>query len=130
VNIDRRSRQDRYRPRRPGDELAKRKQLFDGLNKFIMDRGGWIVSVPGDRQAVFEVLPHSPIPAQLTELGYDVRPADFPEGQRLLATGITEFLTRTSSGALEPLVEGSTKPVEVRHHAGIVPVKRFVFSLP
>jgi hypothetical protein len=34
------------------------------------------------------------------------------------------------SCALKPLIEGSTKPVEVRHHAGVVPVKRFRFVLP
>ena len=37
-------------------------------------------------------------------------------GQRILATSITELLTCTSSGALEPLIEGSTEAVaEVRH---------------
>jgi hypothetical protein len=71
-------------------------------------------------------LPGSLQPDDLRQLGYDVREAG--EGERILATSVTELLTCTSSGALEPLVEGSTMAVEV-HHADIVAIRRFCFTI-
>jgi hypothetical protein len=44
---------------------------------------------------------------------------------------IAERLTLTSCGISEALIEGSTKAVaEVRHHSGIVPVRRYSFACP
>jgi hypothetical protein len=63
------------------------------------------------------------------KLGYEPVPADSPEGERILPGTITEALTLTSSGAFEPLTEGSTTAVaQVRHHAGIARVLRYTFT--
>jgi hypothetical protein len=132
TGIDRRPRQDRYTPGRTGaDILADRKALFTGLNKFIIERGGFVVSIPGAPLVTFEVLESSTLPDVMRdELGYDVVPADPPEGTRLLAAGITELLSLTSSGAFEPATENSTKTTIERHHTGIVRVLRYTFTMP
>jgi hypothetical protein len=68
------------------------------------------------------------LPAELRAAGYDLMPAG--EGERILASAIVEELTLSSSGALVPLTEGSTKAVaEVRRHAGIVKVARYTFTM-
>jgi len=113
-----------------GRQIDDRKVRFAKINSYIFANGGFVVSIPGSPELVFEVLPHSPIPAKLIELGYDVRPADPPEGQRILGAAITERLALSSSGALVPLTEESTKAVaEIRTHAGIVRVTRFSFGI-
>jgi hypothetical protein len=118
---------DRYIP---GAKAADRKTVFAKINNYIMARGGFVTSIPGTAIVTFETLPNSPIPQQLVELGYDVRPADPPEGQRILADAIVQKLTLTSSGEFEEMTEGSTKPVaEVRHHVGIARVLRYSFAL-
>jgi hypothetical protein len=59
-----------------------------------------------------------------------VRPADPPEGERIIAGSIFDYPTLTSSGAFEPLTAESTKPVaEVRRHVGITRVLRWRFGL-
>jgi hypothetical protein len=64
------------------------------------------------------------------QLGYDVGPADPPEGQRLLANAISQKLTLTSCGVFEEMTEGSTEAVaQVRTHAGIASVRRYTFAL-
>jgi hypothetical protein len=48
---------------------------------------------------------------------------------RILAHGITQWLTLSSSGAYMEVTGGSTMVVAmVRSHAGIVPVQRYTFS--
>jgi hypothetical protein len=60
------------------------------------------------------------------KLGYEVG-----DGERILATAITEQSTLTADGEFEALVEGSTKPVaQTRTNAGIVKVKRYAFDIP
>jgi hypothetical protein len=76
-----------------------------------------------------ECLPGSSLPDDLRGLGCDVR--EIGETERILPTAIVERFTRRADGELEPLTEGSTKPVaETRTHAGIVKVKRLAFELP
>ena len=130
MSIDRRKREDRYKPRKPGEEIETRKQLFDQLNKFVMSRNGWITSIPGADTVTLETLPDSTLPAELISLGYDVVPADPPEGQRILAGSIVERFGKTSSGAYALLSPESTEAIaEIRTHAGIVRVLRYTFSL-
>lgn len=113
-------------PRPPG-EVNSRKTCFAKLNEIVTARGGWIVSVPSATEVV---APNSTLPDDLIAIGYNVVPADPPEGQRILANAITQKLTLSSCGVFEALTEGSTKPVaEIRSHAGIVPVWRFAFTL-
>ncbi len=76
-----------------------------------------------------ECLPGSTLPGDLRELGHQVREAG--EGKRLLPGAIIERFTRRADGELEPVTEGSTRPIaETRTHAGIVKVQRFAFDMP
>ena len=52
------------------------------------------------------------------------------DGERILATAIIERFTTRGDGELEPLVEGSTKPISLTQtHAGICKVRRYGFSM-
>jgi hypothetical protein len=47
-----------------------------------------------------------------------------------LPAAIVQEFTLTSSGAYEPLTEGSTKPIaQILRHAGIVKLTRYSFTL-
>ena len=75
-----------------------------------------------------ECLPGSTLPDELRKAGYDVR--DLGDGERILATAIVERFTTRGDGELEPLVEGSTKPISLTQtHAGICKVRRYGFSM-
>jgi hypothetical protein len=70
------------------------------------------------------------LPDELRAPDYDLRPTDPPDGQRILASAITQNLTLTSCGIFEEWTEGSTKPIaQVRHHTGIVCVLRYSFDV-
>ena len=88
------------------------------------------LSLSGADRGHVGTLPRSALPDELRAAGYDLRPADPPEGRRILANAITQTLTLTSCGVFEEMTEGSTKPVaEIRTHAGIVCVLRYAFAL-
>jgi hypothetical protein len=108
-------------------EIETRKEKFDKLNRAVTALGGWVVSIPGDQIIVIECLPGSVVPDRLRDAGYDLRPADPPEGERIIAGSIVERLELSSSGAFEPATENSTKPIFTRTHAGICKVLRFAF---
>jgi hypothetical protein len=113
----------------PGQKIDDLKTKFDKLNQFIMSRGGWVVSVPGAPDVVFECLPESTLPDELLGAGHHVLAAEPAMAERILAHAIIEQLTRTSSGALVPITPGSTQPIETRTHAGICRVLRYQFSI-
>jgi hypothetical protein len=118
-------RDDRYLP---GRQVTDRKQRFDAVNKFVTAGNGWVTSIRGAPEVMFECLPGSTLPAELRELGYDVR--EIGEGERIRPTAIVERFVRNADGTLAPLTEGSTKPVTaILHHAGITKVKRYAFTL-
>jgi hypothetical protein len=99
------------------------KAAFDRLNQWVMARGGWITSIPGARTVVVEAV-SATIASDLVDLGYS--PIEIEPAQRIIGTAIEERFARTSSGALEPCTEGSTRSVaEVRRHAGICPTRRW-----
>ncbi len=98
-------------------KLAERKARFLALNEYIGQRGGWIVSTPGDAWVMLQCLPGSPLPGQLHDLGYRLTPDGTTE--RILPAGVTEMI----------LTEGSTVP-QRRVHAGISVVNVFRFMLP
>jgi hypothetical protein len=115
---------------KPGKVVEDRKTRFAKLNAYVTSAGGWVVSVPGAELVTIECLPQSPISARLIERGYDVRPADPPEGERILPAAIVQEFTLTSSGAYELMTEGSTKPIaQILRHAGIVRVLRYTFTM-
>jgi hypothetical protein len=88
-------------------EREKRQQLWDAMQEYVRESGGWITSVPGVMKLRIEVPQGSPLPAKLIELGYAV--SHCGSGTRLAPSGTVEI---THSG---------NKPV-VRHHAGFVPI--------
>jgi hypothetical protein len=118
-----------FRATAPDPKIVEAKEKFEAINEFVAERGGWLVSVPGDPAARMECLPDSRLPDDLRGLGHDVR--EIGDGQRILPHQIVEQFVRRADGELEPVTEGSTKPVaEVRTHAGIVRVKRYGFDMP
>jgi hypothetical protein len=98
-------------------------EKFVALNRWVTERNGWITSPPGERVIRIECLPGSMLPRDLEDAGYLVTATG--KGERLLSSAIIERCTRTSSGALEPVVEGSTKPVVIVTHAGFAVTERF-----
>jgi Arm DNA-binding domain len=107
------------------EELRLEKEKgFEGLKRFVTERHGWLVSVPGDRDLRLQVLPGSPLPDQLVALGYIVEKTG--ETQRILPHAIQQRFEVSSSGALVPVTEGSTKPVSVQiTNAGIATVEQY-----
>jgi hypothetical protein len=111
-------------PRNP--EVDERKRRFDDINAYISMRGGWMVSAPGDPAMEFQALPDSPLPGQLMAMGYIVEKIGTTE--RILAHAVAQRFETSSSGALVPATEGSTKPVTVTvtvTNAGIATVEQF-----
>jgi hypothetical protein len=113
----------------PNVEIDERKNRFEGLNEFIQARGAWVTSLPGAAEVTLECLPDSRVPDELRKLGYDVR--EIGVGERILPHQIVERFVRRADGELEPLTEGSTKPIaETRTHAGVAKVKQYAFGMP
>jgi hypothetical protein len=126
-STDQMLRQLYHSPRNP--EMDKINSRFAALNEYVTVRRGWITGVPGAVDVTIEVLPGSTLPDELRKAGYDV--CQIEDGQRILPAAITERFARRADGELEPVTEGSTRPIaETRTHAGIVKVKRWAFSMP
>jgi hypothetical protein len=99
------------------------------ISTYISEHGGWATSVPGACEIRFDALVGSPLPAQLTALGYIVEKTG--QTQRILPHAIVEKFETSSSGALVTPTENSTKPVTTRvTHAGIAIVNQFNLRLP
>jgi hypothetical protein len=110
-------------------DVNDRKSRFEDLNDFVRSRNGWISSGPGDVEVSIECLPGSSLPVELRAQGYTLSVAG--EGERIVATAITERFCIGADGVLEPLTSGSIRMVaQVVHHAGICRVKRYGFDLP
>jgi hypothetical protein len=85
--------------------------------------------VPGSHEITFDALVGSPLPEQLAALGYTV--TLIGESQRILAHPVAQRFEVSSSGALIPATEGSTKPVTVTiTNAGIATVEQFELHAP
>lgn len=75
------------RPRSQKLDLSEQRQkLFEALNAFIRQQGGWVTSLPSAENLRFEIPRKSSLPSRLLELGYSVRAAGI--GTRI--TGATE----------------------------------------
>ena len=86
-------------PRNP--EAEERKKRFDELTAFVQARGGWMTSVPGAREMTFDALPGSPLPAELTALGYIVEKTGTSE--RILPHAVAQkFETSPAARACRP----------------------------
>jgi hypothetical protein len=66
-------------PRDP--KIDARRKRFHDINAYIAEHGGWMTSIPGDRQMRFIALVGSPLPAQLRDVGYVV--TKIGESQRI-----------------------------------------------
>jgi hypothetical protein len=122
---------DFYRPNpSPDRHIQDRKAKFSELNDFVIERGGWLVSVPGDPEVRLETLPGSTLPSEIEKhFGYAVR--ETGQGERILAASIVERFTRRRDGELELLTPDSTAAVaETRTHAGIARVVKLAFDTP
>lgn len=98
-------------------KIDSRKSSFGKLARLIENSGtAWTTSYPGQPWLAFDALESSTVPAQVRALGYD--PVCEGDGERILPVGITERY----------LIEGSTV-MQVRHHAGVTAVKRWVLDL-
>jgi hypothetical protein len=98
------------------------------INTHISEHGGWTTSVPG-REIRFEALAGSPLPAQLAALGYIVEKTGTSE--RILPHAVAQKFEVSSSRALIPATEGSTKAVTVTvTNAGVVKVCCFAIAMP
>ena len=127
--------QSRYAPGDVFADLEKRKvttrkQRFAELNRIITEAGGWAVSIPGEREVRFEVLPGSPLPNTLRATGYDVQPDGF--GERILPHSVVEWFVRRADGELELLTEGVNQTacvtgVHACRHMAVV--EKFWFDL-
>ena len=61
------------RPRADQPEISeKRRALWQALNQFITERGGFVTSVQFASPVRIEVAPDSELPAKLAEAGYDL----------------------------------------------------------
>jgi len=70
---------EKYRPGQL-EKINDRKAAFDRLNRFIMARGGWITSIPGDRLVVVEAV-SATTASDLADLGYS--PVEIEGGRGL-----------------------------------------------
>jgi hypothetical protein len=110
------------------DAIEARKARHHGMVDFITAHGGWVVSVPGERQVRVQCLPGSSLPATLIRMGYE--PKREQDETRILPVAVTQEFVQSSSGALA-VSEGSTKPVSmVTHSSRISPVEVWTFMLP
>jgi hypothetical protein len=76
-----------------------------------------------------ECLPGSTLQDELCKVGYDV--TEMGESERILPTAIVERFVAGANGELEPLTEGSTRPIaSTVTHAGICTVKRYALCMP
>jgi hypothetical protein len=85
--------------------------------------------VPGSHEITFDALVGSALPAQLTAMGYIVEKIGTSE--RILPHAVPQRFETSSSGALIPPTEGSTKPVTVTvTNAGIATVEQYDLRMP
>jgi hypothetical protein len=115
-------------PRSP--EADERRKRFNELNQFVQSHGGaWLTSLPGSHEVTFDALVGSALPEQLAAMGYIVEKTGTSE--RILAHPVAQRFETSSTGALIPATEGSTKPTTVTvTNAGIAVVEQFDLRMP
>ncbi|MGJ4947313.1 hypothetical protein [Bradyrhizobium sp. HKCCYLS20291] len=65
---------DKYVPGQTYKLAKSTAERFRDLNAWIMKRGGWITSIPGEQPAVIECLQGSFILTDLDAAGYEITP--------------------------------------------------------
>jgi hypothetical protein len=66
--------------------IEKRRKLFEAINAFVMQEGGWIISPPGDRRVRIETPQNSSLIIRLAEAGHRVRYVT--TGTRVVSSGM------------------------------------------
>jgi hypothetical protein len=118
-----------FRATAPDPKIVEAKEKFAAILAHVVERGGWLVSVPGDPEMRLQVLPGSALPDQLRKLGYIVVPTGTTS--RILPHAVRQAMTMSSSGALIAATEGSTKPVALHvTNAGIATVEQYDLRMP
>jgi hypothetical protein len=111
------------------DRLERRRNWFAALSAEARENNAFVISVPLADLTVIECLPHSPWPEELASRGYPIE--EIEGGQRILPFAVSTAMTISSSGALIPATEGSTRPVTMTHYgAGPVRTVRYSFKTP
>jgi hypothetical protein len=85
--------------------IDARKKNFEELNRLVHERHGWLVSVPGDFEMRLQVLPGSPLPAQLAALGYVIERTGTTS--RILPHAVTIKFEVSSSARSSPQVRAA-----------------------
>ncbi len=106
-------------PRQQQRALAARKARHAGLNDFIAERGGWLISIPGEPVMRFEARPGSSLPDELRGWGYVVRHVG--ETERIVPNETVEAIAAERS---------SMPPARVVHHAGITQTVVYELTAP
>jgi hypothetical protein len=84
---------------RPNKLLDKKlREMRERMNKFIMQEGGWIVSLPDTRTIRFECPPGSRLPELLRQAGHRV--IDYGTHERLMP--ITERIGEPKRSSTSP----------------------------
>jgi hypothetical protein len=109
---------------------AKRQAWFKALCNEARERNdAWIISSVGAERTIVECLPTSAFPAILESREYPLTPE--PPGERILPFAVSTPMVLSSSGAMIPATEGSTRPVTMTHYgAGPVRTVRHSFKTP
>lgn len=114
--------------KRAPDVLAERRDRFAELNADVRARGGWIVSVAGDKTVVVETLECSNVPAFLRGEGFALE--EIEGGERILPHRVQERFILNADGSLGSLVAGSSKPMTmVVSHPGIAATRKYRFDI-
>jgi hypothetical protein len=97
----------------------RRRAWFNAFNAEAGQNNAWVITTPNADVTVIECLPSSPWPAERAgpERGYPLE--EIAPGERVLAHGITEEITRPGSTAVARVT-----------HAGIVKTRRYQFRSP
>ena len=61
---------DRFQAEEVLSDIERRKELWEGLSKYIHDNGAYLVSSPGEKRLRIEIPQGSALPVKLRELGY------------------------------------------------------------
>jgi hypothetical protein len=96
------------------EQLGAWKKRFAAINAYVSEHGGWMVSVPGDREMHFLAPPGSPLPGELRELGYIVERIGETQritAKKLLVEIVEVFDLRVPPGAAAVApIPGASKP--------------------
>jgi hypothetical protein len=122
-----------YKPRSAPEDAKRRAERRTAWHKALcneaFEHNAWILTTVGSDRTICELLPTSGFADILRERGYPLQ--DEPPGERILPFAVATPMTLSSSGAMVPVTEGSTRPITLTHYgAGPARTVRFSFKTP